>query len=616
MRKSVIVAIIGLLCLFLAPLQFSAEESDSNSDSEEYNEFGIKKGTEIFGEDISEYSEEELKYVPKAWRDGEIEESEHPGARTDGGKDRQVKLQRWYPDVNHYINSNNLKVAETEYNYIRHLPKFDYRFKDPEGIVAHETANDNSNIDGEISYMSRNYQNAFVHAFVDHKEIVEVHPTDYAAWGAGPIANQRFIHVELVRVDSFDQFARSINNYSSYIAELLSKYELGYNNAEWDKEGTLWSHKAVSRWLGGTNHVDPHGYFERYGYDWASFSELVYAKLQNMSMKTNSTSKLGRINSKDARIYRDPENGDFQKAGETYTGHVYYIKKQGKLRGQTYYLISNRVSSQKGTIGWVNSKDIKVQSHTVSDKGRKLMTIKGSGAAFDKAWGGKEDKVYTSSELSNMAGDILDVDRSLQIGHTTWYRGILNGKQVFMHSRHVKEFSDTVFDDVPIESSHFHTIYELVNQNIIKGYPNREYRPGESLTRSHAAAIFANTLNLPVPNDVAGVLKNYDDIGTSHMYAEQIAAAYEADIFTGSDGSFMDKSLTREQMATVISKAFDLQDTGGGDEIHLSNVSPDHRRNVKLLAQHGITVELEDFRSYENVTRGQFATFISKAMNN
>ena len=43
----------------------------------------------------------------------------------------------------------------------------------PEGIVVHDTANDNSTIDGEINYMKNNYNSAFVHAFVDGNRIIE-----------------------------------------------------------------------------------------------------------------------------------------------------------------------------------------------------------------------------------------------------------------------------------------------------------------------------------------------------------------------------------------------------------------------------------------------------------
>ncbi|SFD86231.1 SH3-like domain-containing protein [Lentibacillus persicus] len=626
MRRSVIIAFIAVLSFLSVPLQFSAHESGSDDHSEEPNKQEIEEGTEVHGIDISELTEEELKYVPESWRDGKIEEdeTEHPEAEEhydpeeDNEKEeRNISLQE-SSYINNYILNNGLSAAQTEYNHLHHLPKFGYRFTGPEGIVAHETANDYSTIDGEISYMSRNYQNAFVHAFVDHERVIEVHPTNYAAWGAGPVANERFIHVELVRVDNKNQFIRSINNYATYIAGLLYKYNLGYDNAEWDGEGTLWSHEAVSRYLGGTNHVDPHGYFERYGYDWAAFARLVYAKLNDMGMQTENTSKLGKIKSEEDPIYGDPEdNQNYKKAGETYSDHVYFIKQQGKLRGQTYYLISDHHKRGEGVIGWVNSRDINVKSHTGIDSKDKIKAVKGSGSAYSLAWGGEKDKVYP--DLSTMEGEKFEVDLTEEVGSTTWYRGMLNGKRVWIQERHVEQFANTMFNDVPPGSSHFDTIYELVDMGVINGYPTEdgaEFRPGESLSRSHAAVIFTNTLDLPIPDDVDGVLRNFDDIDGSHMYADQIAATYKAGIFRGSNGKFMDQPLTREQMATVIAEAFDLEDAEGYTDIKLSSVSPDHKRNVQLLAHHGITSVPENFRSYENVTRGQFATFVFKAMKN
>ncbi len=64
---------------------------------------------------------------------------------------------------------NNLKAPEFEEDYTSYFPKYAYRngVGRPEGIVVHDTANDRSTINGEISYMKNNYQNAFVHAFVD-----------------------------------------------------------------------------------------------------------------------------------------------------------------------------------------------------------------------------------------------------------------------------------------------------------------------------------------------------------------------------------------------------------------------------------------------------------------
>lgn len=248
------------------------KEKDSADNSENgYNELGIKVGTEVYGEDISELSEEELQYVPKDWRDGKFE-SEHPEEQT--SNNRNILTRQAYPDVNNYI--KNITPAEVEFNHKNVFPEFNYRsgFGKPEGVVAHETSNPNSTITSEINYMTKNYNNAFVHAFVDHSHIIEIHPTDNAAWGAGRFANERFIHVELVEVNSFDEFARSINNYSTYIASLLYKYNLGVSSAENNGKGTLWSHKAVSNFLGGTTHVDPHDYFAKYGYNWSQFVKI------------------------------------------------------------------------------------------------------------------------------------------------------------------------------------------------------------------------------------------------------------------------------------------------------------------------------------------------------
>ena len=128
--------------------------------------------------------------------------------------------------------------------------------------------------------MKNNYESAFVHAYVDDNNIIEVAPTDYLAWGAGAQANPRFIHVELVRVYGSDRFARSINNYADYIATNLAYYGLSLDSAERDGVGTLWSHDAVSKFLGGTDHSDPYGWFAENNYTFDELVDLVTEKYQ------------------------------------------------------------------------------------------------------------------------------------------------------------------------------------------------------------------------------------------------------------------------------------------------------------------------------------------------
>src|SRR5699024_7266373 len=395
------------------------------------NENGIVEGTKVYGIDISEFSEEELQYIPKGWRDGvTLENSEHPHGTDEFGP----RARAAYPNVNDYIKKNKLKPVRMKTEYKSQFPKFNYRFNRPEGVVAHETANNNSTIRGEINYMTRNYNNAFVHAFVDGRNVIEIHPTRYGAWGAGYYGNQRFIHVELVRVNNFDEFARSINNYAEYIASLLYQYNLGVTSAEASGSGTLWSHKAVSRHLGGTTHVDPHGYFAKYGYNWTEFTKLVKMKYNSISVtqtgnavKESKTSRLGHIRNQNVNIYSKPTATKGTKAGTAKINKVYYIKKQAKFKNQLFYLISTSPSATKNTLGWVKSQDMSTHVHKGIDKKSKQFVVKGTGKAYTKAWGGEKDKVY---DLKNLKGQILKVHLTEKVGNNTWYRGVLKGKTV------------------------------------------------------------------------------------------------------------------------------------------------------------------------------------------
>ncbi|EMW0617728.1 N-acetylmuramoyl-L-alanine amidase family protein, partial [Listeria innocua] len=222
-------------------------------------------------------------YIPQGIRDGTATE-EHDGFEDETNSVLKttslLRATTGYPDVNAYIKSNKFSTASIEKQLKSQFPKFNYRngYGKPEGVVIHETANNSSTIEGEISYMSRNYNNAFVHSFVDKSRIIQIHPTENGVWGAGQYANARFIQVELVRSKTFDEFARSINNYAYYAAYLLDQYKLPVDSAHSDGKGTIWSHDAVTRYLGGTTHTDPVGYFNQWGYNFNSFVTLINEK--------------------------------------------------------------------------------------------------------------------------------------------------------------------------------------------------------------------------------------------------------------------------------------------------------------------------------------------------
>lgn len=173
------------------------------------------------------------------------------------------------------------------------------------------------------------------------------------------------------------------------------------------------------------------------------------------------------------------------------------------------------------------------------------------------------------------------------------------------------------FSDVKRDNTHFNGIYTLEKEGTITGYTDEgKFKPGKAITRSQTAALFTRSMNLDTPENKNSILNNYRDIKPTHDYADEIAATYENGIITGSNGKFNDGSLTREQMATVLVRAYDLKDTGKKVDAKLSNVGSSHRDNVKILFQHEITNQAGDFRPYESVTRGQFATFLYRTAQN
>ncbi|GAA0435136.1 hypothetical protein GCM10008983_09620 [Lentibacillus halophilus] len=174
--------------------------------------------------------------------------------------------------------------------------------------------------------------------------------------------------------------------------------------------------------------------------------------------------------------------------------------------------------------------------------------------------------------------------------------------------------SSPSFDDVDSSNSHYDAIMELAKRDVVSGYENGEFGVHKQLQRNHGAILFYEALGL---SDIASTekrLSRYDDVDANDMYATKIAAV-TPEIFAGSNGSFLPNAdMTREQMATTIVSAFDLKDDGTNPDINLDNVNQSHRENVKILAQHDITNQLDHFRPEEAVKRGQFATFLHQSM--
>ena len=351
--------------------------------------------------------------------------------------------------INNYIRKKNMKAPRIEEDYTSYFPKYGYRngVGRPEGIVVHDTANDNSTIDGEIAFMKRNYNSAFVHAFVDGNRIIETAPTDYLSWGAGPYGNQRFINVEIVHTHDYDSFARSMNNYADYAATQLQYYNLKPDSAENDGRGTVWTHAAISNFLGGTDHADPHQYLRSHNYSYAELYDLIYEKYL---IKTGQVAPWGTTSTKPSQPSK-PSGGTNNKLTVSANRGVAQIKptnnglyttvydskghktdqvqktlsvtKTATLGNNKFYLVEDYNSGKK--YGWVKQGDVVYNTAKAPVKVNQTYNVKAGSTLYTVPWGTPKQ---VASKVSGTGNQTFKATKLQQIDKATYLYGTVNGK--------------------------------------------------------------------------------------------------------------------------------------------------------------------------------------------
>ncbi|MGI6537817.1 MAG: S-layer homology domain-containing protein [Caldicoprobacterales bacterium] len=177
------------------------------------------------------------------------------------------------------------------------------------------------------------------------------------------------------------------------------------------------------------------------------------------------------------------------------------------------------------------------------------------------------------------------------------------------------EIKDSIFKDIPLNHWAYKQIESLVNRKIINGYRDGSFRPGDYITRAQAAVMIVNAIGL----DYKGKVPSFSDVPSDHWAAQYIAVAEEAGIINGyRDGTFKPgDNITRAQIAVMVSKAFDLTNTG--PEKNFNDVPKSHwaRKYVETLAGNGVISGYRDntFRPGELTTRAHFSVILTNALN-
>ena len=167
--------------------------------------------------------------------------------------------------INNYLNQSGLPHAKITKQISSIFEQRGYSTSSgvPRGVVIHDTGNENTTTNSEVSYMKQNYSSTqvFVHTFIDNQQIVNIADTKYMAEGAGPYANPYFVQFEMPHEYTAASFANQVGNAAYYTAYILKQNNLPVTKGTKDGGGTVWTHAMVSSYLGGTDHQDPVSYW-------------------------------------------------------------------------------------------------------------------------------------------------------------------------------------------------------------------------------------------------------------------------------------------------------------------------------------------------------------------
>ncbi|WP_252504396.1 S-layer homology domain-containing protein [Sporosarcina sp. Marseille-Q4943] len=167
------------------------------------------------------------------------------------------------------------------------------------------------------------------------------------------------------------------------------------------------------------------------------------------------------------------------------------------------------------------------------------------------------------------------------------------------------------FSDVPPTKHFAEAVNELAERNIIGGYPDGTFKPGNPITRGQAAALIVKLIGL----DTEKVKDpGFKDVTPANGYYKAIAALAEKEIIGGyADGRYgPNDPITRGQMASILVKAFDLPRYDIPEyESPFKDVKPfvSHTPNILIIHRLGITAGTSPttFSPNASITRGQAA---------
>ncbi|MBM7631398.1 S-layer homology domain-containing protein [Geomicrobium sediminis] len=180
------------------------------------------------------------------------------------------------------------------------------------------------------------------------------------------------------------------------------------------------------------------------------------------------------------------------------------------------------------------------------------------------------------------------------------------------------EEQEQAFSDVSPSYYAYEEIQRAYERGLINGHTDGTYRPGVELIRGQAARMIANALEMEIPEVTEDP---FTDLSADNVFAGVAKALNDAGIIVGRHGGTefgANLVLTREQMATILVRAFELEPIEGAETnlTDLDKAYHAHTDNIEIITQHGISyVESGVFKPQDPVNRVQMAVFLDRAVD-
>lgn len=168
------------------------------------------------------------------------------------------------------------------------------------------------------------------------------------------------------------------------------------------------------------------------------------------------------------------------------------------------------------------------------------------------------------------------------------------------------------FDDVE-GSVHAPAVSALASREIVLGCDDDQFCPGDSLTRGQVASVLTRALDLDVPSGSTG---RFSDT-RGNVHEDAVAALSAAGITKGCGGGEFCPShgITRGQLASMLTRALDVPSASDGP--HFADATGTHGGAIDALAESGIAAGCDEIRfcGSNRLTRAQGATFIARGLD-